>query len=367
MFNANNPPQANTEATALVGGASPYVSDEIPRGFLRVIDRSSSFVGPSSADAGAVEAIIAANAPAFVGERQSGDDANGRRERFAQRVRDAMNPMSPRYYRPSSHPFSSPALSSSKGSGGPKWRTIDDEYNAKYNLLAPFGGSEPLPPAVARRWGDDERRLRWRAKQALDAAFLLDFAGAAHRHLYRPPQTAAASASSSSDFSFFDSAPQAAAGAYFLMLEDDIDTTRRYITKLRAWLRRLNAGEVGPGATGSAGTERASPASTSSSSRWGVASFYNPWDDVTDGQSLPPNKFFGMIGQLFRVSDLPAVAAFLRRNYDQSPLDWLMVDFLRRHRWSMVVHTPSLFEHVGAQSSLDGKAQPAHAADFQRD
>merc|ERR1712065_61949 len=97
---------------------------------------------------------------------------------------------------------------------------------------------------------------------------------------------------------------------------------------------------------------------------WTMASFYNPWPDVRDGDLLPPFKFFGVIGQLFRMHDLPVVVEFLRKNFDQSPLDWLFVDYLKKFDGRLIQHSPSYFQHKGRVSSLDNKIQTGSSVDF---
>jgi hypothetical protein len=182
-------------------------------------------------------------------------------------------------------------------------------------ILELQGAHKELLPGreLARRWGDDERRIRWRSKQVLDVALLLDIV-------------------QRRESSF----------AYALVMEDDVVSAINFVSCIRRWVDsvlRLNT-------------------------RWSVASFYNPWDDVADGDELPPFKFFGVIGQLFRIHDLPVVVEFLRKNFDQSPLDWLFVDFLKKFNGSIVVHTPSLFQHQGKVSSFAGKQQNGASANF---
>ena len=127
------------------------------------------------------------------------------------------------------------------------------------------------------------------------------------------------------------------------MLEDDIDAAKHFTTKIIKWIRHKIHQDT----------------------KWTVASFYNPWP-VADGDRLPPFKFFGVIGQLFRIHDLPVMVEFLRKNFDQSPLDWLFVDYLKKFSGGMVAHTPSMFQHKGVVSSLDGKEQDGRAVDFEQ-
>lgn len=170
------------------------------------------------------------------------------------------------------------------------------------------------PEKLSARWGDARPRVLWRSKQVLDVAHLM---GIAAKRARRYP--------------------------YFLMMEDDIIASANYVAKIRRWcdawlLQRTD---------------------------WTMASFYNPWEDVKDRELLPPYKFFGVIGQLFRAHDLPTVVEFLEKNFDQSPLDWLFVDFLKKYGGHVIQHTPSYFQHQGRVSSLAGKEQGGRSVDFE--
>ena len=167
---------------------------------------------------------------------------------------------------------------------------------------------------LTRRWGDDLARVKWRSKQVLDVAFLMDWV-VQHRDGFE----------------------------YFLMMEDDIVASRSFAKKIRDWVDGWLYQRTD----------------------WAMASFYNPWEDVHDMQLLPPYKFFGVIGQLFRMHDLPVVVDFLRKNFDQSPLDWLFVDFLKKFDLHIIQHTPSYFQHQGRVSSLDNKVQEGRSVDFE--
>lgn len=177
------------------------------------------------------------------------------------------------------------------------------------------------PTRLARRWGDSLERVVWRSKQVLDVAALMQ---------YCADKAYAAGGNSA-----------AASYHYFLMMEDDIISSKHFVRRLRAWVDTHVVKKTD----------------------WTMLSFYNPWP-VQDMEQLPPNKFFGVIGQLFRVHDLPVVVEFLKKNFDQSPLDWLFVDFLKKVSGSIIVHTPSLFQHQGTVSSLDGKRQTGESVDF---
>mmetsp|Transcript_73271 Transcript_73271/g.85113 ORF Transcript_73271/g.85113 Transcript_73271/m.85113 type:complete len:520 (-) Transcript_73271:59-1618(-) len=168
------------------------------------------------------------------------------------------------------------------------------------------------PEELHQRWGDDLSRVQWRSKQVLDVAYLMDYC-ANHSMQY----------------------------SYFLMMEDDIIASKHFAKRLRSWVDQKMLRNT----------------------EWSMLSFYNPWP-VVDMQQLPPKNFYGVIGQLFRTHDLPVIVEFLRLNFDESPLDWLFVDYLKKFGGSIVVHTPSLFQHQGSISSLPGKEQQGRSVDF---
>jgi hypothetical protein len=126
------------------------------------------------------------------------------------------------------------------------------------------------------------------------------------------------------------------------MMEDDIKAAKHWAKRCRQWMDSHLAARTD----------------------WTIASFYNPWENVKNLQKMEPFKFFGVIGQVFRVHDLPVVVEFLEKNFDQSPLDWLFVDFLRKFNGTIVVSVPSLFQHEGTVSSLAGKTQSGRSVDF---
>ncbi|XP_078575477.1 alpha-1,6-mannosyl-glycoprotein 4-beta-N-acetylglucosaminyltransferase-like [Branchiostoma floridae x Branchiostoma japonicum] len=67
----------------------------------------------------------------------------------------------------------------------------------------------------------------------------------------------------------------------------------------------------------------------------------------------------GFIGKLFRSSDLQLLADFFLLLYQELPADLLLHAFVRitqPYEWRFL-HRPSLFQHVGVHSSLDGKIQ----------
>ena len=62
----------------------------------------------------------------------------------------------------------------------------------------------------------------------------------------------------------------------------------------------------------------------------------------------------GFIGKLFRSEDLEKLAAFLAFYYDEQPVDWLIVYFLKNMgQDEKYFHIPALFQHFGLKSSFN--------------
>lgn len=62
----------------------------------------------------------------------------------------------------------------------------------------------------------------------------------------------------------------------------------------------------------------------------------------------------GFIGKLFRSEDLEKLAAFLAFYYDEQPVDWLIVYFLKNMgQGQKYFHIPALFQHFGLKSSFN--------------
>eukprot|EP01012_Entosiphon_sulcatum_P018086 TRINITY_DN22832_c0_g1_i1.p1 TRINITY_DN22832_c0_g1~~TRINITY_DN22832_c0_g1_i1.p1 ORF type:complete len:147 (-),score=14.87 TRINITY_DN22832_c0_g1_i1:2-442(-) len=99
-------------------------------------------------------------------------------------------------------------------------------------------------------------------------------------------------------------------------------------------------------------------------SDWTALAFYSPWPGP-DRSAIPLSDFFGNIGLLFRVADVQTIVNFLRRNFDEAPLDWLLVDIMTKLRGRIVAHHPSVFQHLGRRSSFAGERRRGRAADFQ--
>ena len=150
--------------------------------------------------------------------------------------------------------------------------------------------------------GDQPERVQWRSKQNLDYAFLMMYS-----HLK---------------------------GHFYIQLEDDIVAKNGYLTVMHDFALDLIAKQ-------------------------------KPWF-VIDFCSL------GFIGKMFKSSDLPKLSLFFLFFFNDQPGDWLLVHIIRtmvcklddsdkkcRKKESdlRISHLPSLFQHIGAHSSLRGKQQ----------
>lgn len=148
-------------------------------------------------------------------------------------------------------------------------------------------------------------QTRWRAKQALDCAVLMEAA--------RP------------------------LGDYYLHVEDDV-------LPCDAWAERVDAF-----------TREQEPRDD-----WTSLAFYCCLPFPHRGAFDLP-QFRGLIGLLFRMRDVGGLAAYLRQHYRDGPVDHLVRDYLVERQGTLRVHQPSLFEHVGFRSSLTLRVQSDRA------
>eukprot|EP01116_Phalansterium_solitarium_P010883 TRINITY_DN2632_c0_g1_i2.p1 TRINITY_DN2632_c0_g1~~TRINITY_DN2632_c0_g1_i2.p1 ORF type:complete len:458 (+),score=56.48 TRINITY_DN2632_c0_g1_i2:199-1374(+) len=154
------------------------------------------------------------------------------------------------------------------------------------------------PCKLARNWGDSLLRVLWRSKQVLDTAYLMDYARFK--------------------------------GDYYLHLEDDTPPRND-----RPWLRELEDWVV---------------SKFKYRDDWGILKFFN-CGSRGDAQVDPEYKIGGMIGLLFRSSSLEKLVPYLRENFDQEPIDWMVGSFTQKSNLKIVVHQPELVNHVGTVST----------------
>ncbi|XP_035672066.1 alpha-1,6-mannosyl-glycoprotein 4-beta-N-acetylglucosaminyltransferase-like [Branchiostoma floridae] len=106
---------------------------------------------------------------------------------------------------------------------------------------------------------------------------------------------------------------------YYMQLEDDVVSAENFFSGIQRYLNRMK---------------------------------YEHWTMLEFSE-------LGFIGKLFRSSDLQLLADFFLLFYQELPADLLLRAFVRitqPYEWRFL-HRPSLFQHVGVHSSLDGKIQ----------
>ncbi|CAI9736357.1 alpha-1,3-mannosyl-glycoprotein 4-beta-N-acetylglucosaminyltransferase B-like [Octopus vulgaris] len=163
---------------------------------------------------------------------------------------------------------------------------------------------------LKRTLGDSQDRVRWRTKQNLDFSFLM---------LYAKSK-----------------------GVFYAQLEDDVISKPGYFSIMKTFTQQQKYVE------------------------WFVLEF----------------STLGFIGKLFKSSELPILVEFFLMFHTSQPIDWLLDDFLtvkicnpdkdRKHCVRMKEevrrrYKPSLFQHIGIQSSLKGKIQKLQDKYFGKD
>eukprot|EP00397_Hematodinium_sp_SG-2012_P018500 GEMP01018956.1.p1 GENE.GEMP01018956.1~~GEMP01018956.1.p1 ORF type:complete len:410 (+),score=95.16 GEMP01018956.1:122-1351(+) len=150
-------------------------------------------------------------------------------------------------------------------------------------------------------FNDEPLRVRWRTKQNIDYAWLMDFA----------------------------SALGSASGARFYMqLEDDIDFQPNWVTKATTFIQ-----------------EKFDPVTYRSKKE------NAPWSMIDFGE-------LGFIGKAFQMRTLPRLSGHLRLYYDLMPCDLLLNSWLgtmlQPKRIQYFLRKGPLFRHVGVYRSLGG-------------
>ena len=167
-------------------------------------------------------------------------------------------------------------------------------------IICPHPSLYPSLADARRTLGDPEDRFMWRSKQNLDFAFLMWYASSK--------------------------------AEYYIQLEDDIIATERYAYYVNDYVERVK------------------------DEFWYQLRFSD----------------LGFIGKLMRNNDLLSFAQYLLLFYTNKPCDWLLYDYgislvcyedmekdecIKHLNGIILVYTPSLFQHMGTVSSLEGKSQ----------
>ncbi len=190
---------------------------------------------------------------------------------------------------------------------------------------------------------DDDTRTRWRTKANLDKAFLMYYCkdkGKEIKLLRTSTETVIWYVALDATSLFL---PSCTIGRYFLQLEDDVVTVPHFASRVLSF---------------AAQQERDSP-------EWIMLEFCG----------------LGAIGKLFRSSLLPRLVLFTLQLHAFQPNDWIFPMFLFAQKCWLGLdyggchsralsahvrrHRPSLFQHVGRDSSLRGAVQPALDGDFE--
>uniref|UniRef100_A0A182WM84 Alpha-1,3-mannosyl-glycoprotein 4-beta-N-acetylglucosaminyltransferase A n=1 Tax=Anopheles minimus TaxID=112268 RepID=A0A182WM84_9DIPT len=171
-------------------------------------------------------------------------------------------------------------------------------------IIAPAASYYPNMNNLRQTLNDSQERVRWRSKQNLDFAFLM---------AYAQPK-----------------------GAFYLQLEDDILTKKGFVTIMKNFALEKTAKK-----------EHAN---------WFVLDFCQ----------------LGFIGKMFKSADLPWLITFFQMFFNDKPVDWLLYHLIytkvcsvekdgkscKQEMSKLWIHyKPSLFQHIGTQSSLRGKVQ----------
>eukprot|EP00927_Polykrikos_kofoidii_P041523 TRINITY_DN35404_c0_g1_i1.p1 TRINITY_DN35404_c0_g1~~TRINITY_DN35404_c0_g1_i1.p1 ORF type:complete len:580 (+),score=79.22 TRINITY_DN35404_c0_g1_i1:80-1819(+) len=164
-----------------------------------------------------------------------------------------------------------------------------------HGIHAPEERYPPLdicPPTCTYK--DDPKRVRWRSKQNVDYAFLMQYA-----------------------------APLA---TYYLQMEDDISFAPHWVNKMSDYVKSA----FPPGF---------------------VTTENVPWRMIDFSE-------LGFIGKLFQSNELPRMARYLLLYYDQMPCDLLLpvwsTTMGQAKRFEYFRRSPALFQHIGVFRTLGG-------------
>lgn len=129
-------------------------------------------------------------------------------------------------------------------------------------------------------------------------------------------------------------------GTHYLHLEDDVVAAPGYLARIDRFFAAQSGRE------------------------WQTLAFYTA-RELGDGDEYPVASFFGSIGLLVRAADALAFAAYIREHVDSRlPVDLLYRDWTIASGGRILVHQPSLFQHLGILSSDSGEFEWNDARDF---
>ncbi|BFZ15298.1 hypothetical protein BsWGS_18337 [Bradybaena similaris] len=173
-------------------------------------------------------------------------------------------------------------------------------------VIVPPAGFYPDLNNLKETFGDTKERVKWRTKQNLDYAFLM---------LYGRPKA-----------------------TYYVQMEDDVIAKPGYLSIMKTFALQQKED-------------------------WIMLEF----------------SALGFIGKMFKSSDVPVIVEFFLMFHADKPIDWLLDHLLwvkvcspekdAKHCQRMIQAVrrrfkPSLFQHIGVESSLKGKVQKLKDRDF---
>ncbi|XP_040265439.1 alpha-1,3-mannosyl-glycoprotein 4-beta-N-acetylglucosaminyltransferase C-like [Bufo bufo] len=159
-------------------------------------------------------------------------------------------------------------------------------------VISSYSNAYPPLDGLKRNYNDHPERVRFRSKQNVDYAFLVNFC--------------------------------ANMSQYYLMLEDDVTSSRNFLSSIRRYIEQ----------------------------------YTSPWTTITFSN-------LGYIGKLYHNEDLPKLTRFLLLFYDEMPCDWLLDLFYRsKAQGGIIRYKPSLFQHIGTFSSFQGTYNKLKDKDF---
>ncbi|ELT89802.1 hypothetical protein CAPTEDRAFT_214969 [Capitella teleta] len=168
--------------------------------------------------------------------------------------------------------------------------SIREKYGSKIDsgsliVIETRPGSYPNMTDLKATYGDEQERVLWRSKQAVDFALMWSYG---HRWAY-----------------------------YYMQLEDDVISTPGFVSTIHNFIK-------------------------SQKTSWICLGFSN----------------LGFIGKLYKSEDISRLAKFVMTFFDQHPVDFLLGYFnVIMHNQQVIFRKPSLFQHIGVESSLSEKIQ----------
>jgi len=187
-----------------------------------------------------------------------------------------------------------------------KQNFLDHLNSGLLEIMAPRYSFYPDFNNIKETLGDSKIRCKWRRKQNLDFSYLMMYAQSR--------------------------------GRYYCQMEDDVIAKPGYFAAMKAFAQ----------------------------------------NQTTDDWILLEFSRLGFIGKLFKTTDIPSVSQFFLMFYQTKPVDWLIDHYIfdrlctfgnpqhckQETQSARIRYKPSLFQHMGYQSSLLGKIQPLKDSDF---